>query len=148
MEESKRKPVRKGRRYCVAGSPNGESCTNTQYTPGISTHLFPLEPSVRAQWVKFVRRHRVDFGEPVGKFASVCSSHIEQSCFANSLAYSLPGMEGIKIKRNLIPGSIPTRDTVLPEGPQVLGERQKRQVSHFFTPSLIIVVIKSFKAFM
>ena len=106
----------------MAESPNGESCTNTQYTPGISTHLFPLEPSVRAQWVKFVR--------------------------ANSLASSLPGMEGIKIKRNLIPGSILTRDTVLPEGPQVLGERQKRQVSHFFTPSLIIVVIKSFKAFM
>ena len=110
----------------MAGTPNGESCTNTQYTPGISTHLFPSEPSVRAQWVKFVRRHRVDFGEPVGKFAS------EQSCFTNSLASSLPGMEGIKMKRNLIPGSIPTRDTALLEGPQVLSERQKRQVSLFF----------------
>ena len=65
------------------------------------------------------------FGEPVGKFAYVCSAHFEQSCFANSLASSLPGMEGIKMKRNLIPGSIPTRDTVLPEGPQVLSERQK-----------------------
>ena len=105
---------------------------NTQYTPGISTHLFPSEPSVRAQWVKFVRRHRVDFGEPVGKFASLCSAHFEQSCFTNSLASSLPGMEGIKMKMNLIPGSIPTRDTVLPEGPQVLSERQKRQVSLFF----------------
>ena len=60
----------------MAGLPNGESCTNPQYTPGISTHS---EPSVRAQWVKFVRRHRVDFGEPVGKFASVCSAHFEQS---------------------------------------------------------------------
>ena len=116
----------------MAGTPNGESCTNTQYTPGISTHLFPSEPTVRAQWVKFVRRHRVDFGEPVGKFASLCSAHFEQSCFSNSLASSLPGMEGIKMKRNLIPGSIPTRDTVSPEGPQVLSERQKRQVSHFF----------------
>ena len=27
MAESKRKPVRKGGRYCVAGSTNGESCT-------------------------------------------------------------------------------------------------------------------------
>ena len=88
--------------------------------------------SFRVQWVKFVRRHRVDFGEPVGKFASVCSAHFEQSVFANSLASSLPGMEGIKMKRNLIPGSIPARDTVLPEGPQVLSEPQKRQVSHFF----------------
>ena len=116
----------------MAGTSNGESCTNTQYTPGISTHLFPSEPSVRAQWVKFVRRHRVDFGEPVGKFASLCSAHFEQSCFTNGLASSLPGMKGIKMKRNLIPGSIPTRDTVLPEGPQVLSERQKRQVSLFF----------------
>ena len=133
----------------MVGTPNGESCTNTQYTTGISTHLFPSEPSVSAQCVKFVRRHRVDFGEPVGKFASLCSAHFEQSCFTNSLASSLPGKEGIKMKRNLIPGSIPTRDNVLPEGRQVLSERQKRQVRlFFFTPSIIIVVIKSFKAFM
>ena len=78
MAQSKRKPVRKGGRYCVARSPNSECCTNTQYTQGISTHLFPSEPSVRAQWVKFVRQHRVDFNEPVGKFASVCSAHFEQ----------------------------------------------------------------------
>ena len=45
----------------MAGSPSCESCTNTQYTPRISTHLFPSEPSVRAQWVKFVRQHRVEF---------------------------------------------------------------------------------------
>ena len=30
----------------MAGTPNGESCTNTQYTPGISTHLFPSEPTI------------------------------------------------------------------------------------------------------
>ena len=80
----------------MAGAPNGASCTNTQYMPGISTHLFPSEPNVRAQWVKFVRRHRVDFCEPVGKFASLCSAHdhFEQSCFTNSLASSLPGIYG------------------------------------------------------
>ena len=27
----------------MVGLPNGESCTNTQYTPGISTHLFPSD---------------------------------------------------------------------------------------------------------
>ena len=86
VAESKRKPVKKGGRYCVAGTPNGESCTNTQYTPGISTHLFPSEPSARAQWVKFVRRHRVDFGEPVGKFASLSSAHFQQSCFTNNFS--------------------------------------------------------------
>ena len=64
----------------MAGPPlNSESCVDTQYTTGISTHLFPSEPSVRAQWVKFVHRHRVDFSEPVGKFASLCSAHFEQS---------------------------------------------------------------------
>ena len=117
MAESKRKPVNKVGRYCVARAPNAESCTNTQYMPGISTHLFPSEPSVRAQLVKFVCRHHcVDLGEPVGKFASLCSLHFEQSCFTNSLASSLPGMEGFKIKKNLIPGSVSTRDTVLPFG--------------------------------
>ena len=129
MAENKRKPTRKGGRFCAAGTPNKESCMNTGYTPGISMHLFPSDPTVRAKWVKFVQRHRVDFKEPIGKYTSLCSAHFEQSCFENSLASSLEGMEGIKLKRNLIRGSIPTRDSFVPGPPQVLTEREKRQVS-------------------
>ena len=46
MAETKRKPVRKGGRYCVAGSPNGESCKNTQYTPEIYTRICSLQSLV------------------------------------------------------------------------------------------------------
>ena len=88
-------------------------------------HVFPTDSTVRAKWVKFVQRHWVDFGEPLSKFASLCSAHFEESCFTNSLGSPL----GFKLKRNLITGSVPTRDAVLPEGPQVLSEREKRQVS-------------------
>lgn len=136
-----RKAVRKGGRYCVAGAPNQQSCTNTFFTPGISMHMFPSDATVRAAWINFVQRHRVDFGEPIHKYASLCSAHFEQSCFQNSLASTLEGMEGFKMKRNLIRGSIPTRDTVVPEGPQVLSERQKRQVRDYYSSFVILLCL-------
>ncbi|PFX11714.1 THAP domain-containing protein 2 [Stylophora pistillata] len=91
-------------------------------------HQFPVNPTVRAQWVKFVQRHRVDFGEPVAKHASLCSAHFEQSCYEGSLAFSLDGMTQIKRNKVLIKGSVPTRHAVLPEGPEVLTDRKRRQL--------------------
>ena len=111
----------------MAGTPNQESCKNTSYTPGISMHLFPTEPKCRAQWIKFVQRHRVDFGEPINQYASLCSAHFEPSCFENSLARSM----GFKVKNNLETGSIPTRHAVDPKGPEVFSDRRKCQVSVF-----------------
>lgn len=133
--------MRKGGRYCVAGARNQQSCTNTFFTPGISMHMFPSDATVRAAWINFVQRHRVDFGEPIHKYASLCSAHFEQSCFQNSLASTLEGMEGFKMKRNLIRGSIPTRDTVVPEGPQVLSERQKQQVRDYYSSFVILLCL-------
>ena len=75
MAESERKVPKSGGRYCVAGLPNNESCKNNTYTPRISMHTFPLDPGLRAQWVKYVQKHRVDFGEPVSKYAALCSAH-------------------------------------------------------------------------
>lgn len=129
MAESELKALKPGGRYCKAGAPNGESCKNTSYTPGISMFNFPTEPTLRAKWIKFVQRHRVDFAEPVSQHAALCSAHFESSCFQNDLAWKL----GFKKKRDLIKGSVPTRDTVLPEAPEVqLSERSKRQVSKHF----------------
>ncbi|XP_022791620.1 THAP domain-containing protein 2-like [Stylophora pistillata] len=91
-------------------------------------HQFPVNPTVRTQWVKFVQRHRVDFGEPVAKHASLCSAHFEQSCYEGSLAFSLDGMTQIKRNKVLIKGSVPTRHAVLPEGPEVLTDRKRRQL--------------------
>ena len=127
MVESK-KAVKPGERYCVAGAPNKESCKNTSYTPGISMHTFPTEPKVRAKWVKFVRNHHIDFGKRVSKYAELCSAHFEKHCFQNDIAWSM----GFANRRDLIGGSIPTRDTIIPEGPEVLTERHKRQVSKRF----------------
>jgi len=65
--------------------------------------------------------HHVDFAEPVAKYTLLCSVHFEQSCFENDLAWSM----GLKKRRDLVKGSIPTRHTVLPEGPEVLTSNRK-----------------------
>ena len=121
MAESK-KAEKPGGRYCIAGAPNKESCKNTGYTPGISMHTFPTEPKVRAKWVKFVQKHRFDFGEPASRYAALCSAHFERHCFQNYIAWSMGFAKG----RDLIGGSIPTRDIIITEGPEVLTERHKR----------------------
>ena len=46
--------VRRSGKSCVAGTPNGISCTNTSCTTGISMHRFPKNDIVRRKWVKFV----------------------------------------------------------------------------------------------
>ena len=127
MAANKEGLKKRGGRYCVAGTPNQESCKNTSYTPSITMHLFPTEPKCRAQWIKFVQRHRVDFGEPINRYASLCSAHFEPSCFENSLARSM----GFKLKNNLETGSIPTRHAVDARGQEVFSDRRKRQVSVF-----------------
>ena len=99
MAEGIGKAVQRGGRYCVAGAPNNQSCRNTSYTPRITMHQFPLDPKIRSQWLKFVQRHRVDFGEPINKYASLCSAHFEPSCYPVRLRLSLQGTEersGIK----------------------------------------------------
>ena len=122
------KPVRRGGRYCVAGTPNNVSCKNT---PGIKMHQFPSDPKVRAEWVKFVQRHRVDFGEPVNKHAALCSANFEPSCYSMAFGLSLEGMEKWKRNKILLKGSIPTRHTVLPVVPEELSDRKRRQVRTF-----------------
>ena len=128
MAASGGKPVRRGGRYCVAGVPNNQSCKNTSYTPGIKMHQFPSDPKVRAQWLKFVQRHRVDFGEPVNKHAALCSAHFEPRCYLMAFGLSLEGMEDSKRNKVLLKGSIPTRHVVLPAVPEEPSDRKRRQV--------------------
>lgn len=94
-------------------------------------HQFPSDPKVRAEWVKFVQRHRVDFGEPVNKHAALCSAHFEPSCYSMAFGLSLEGMEKWKRNKILLKGSIPTRHTVLPVVPEELSDRKRRQVRTF-----------------
>ena len=52
------------------------------------------------------------------------------------MAWSL----GYAKRRNLVSDAIPTRDTVIPEGPEVLSERQKRQASEHSVFNVIAFV--------
>ena len=107
MAELASKPQRRGGRYCVAGAPNNQSFQNTLFFPGITVHLFPTDTVLREKWIKFVQRHGRDF-KPEGKYTSLCSAHFEASC------YNFPiQLEGIKMNRILIKGSVPTRDTII-----------------------------------
>ena len=114
------KPVREGGRYCVAGAPNNQSCTNTSYTPGISMHQFPVDRAVREKWLKFVQQ---------------CSVHFERGCYENSLAFTLEGIANTKRNKVLIKGSIPTIHAVVSEVSEELTDRKKRQVSSDFQSS-------------
>ena len=90
------KVKRRGSRYCVAGAPNNRSCMNATFTPGIRMHQFPADPIVRRKWVKFVPRHRVDFSEPVSKYASLCSAHFEEECYERRYSSLLGEGSGMK----------------------------------------------------
>jgi len=126
-----RKAVQRGGQYCVVGALNNQRCRNTSYFPGITMHQFPLDPKIWSQWGKFVQRHRVDFGEPINKYGSLCSAHFEPSCYPMRLRLSLQGTEETKPNKVLIKGSIPTRATVLPAIHQKPTDCGKRQVSCF-----------------
>ena len=132
MAEREGELGRGGGRFCVAVAPNSQSCRNTCYTPGITMHEFPSDPEIRAQWVKFVQRYRVDFGEPVNKYASLCSAHFEPSCYPMTLRLSLEGIEQMKRNKVVIKGSVPTRHTVIPAMPEELTDRRERQVSLYY----------------
>jgi len=68
-----------------------------------------------------VQQHRVDFDEAVNKYATLCSVHFKETCFENDLAWKM----GLKKKHDLIRGSVPTRDSILPPSPDVLAARKK-----------------------
>ena len=108
------------KKFCVAGAPNKESCKNRSYAPGICMHALPAEPKVKAKWVKFVQKHCIDFDKPVSRYAALCSAHFKKHCFQNDIAWSI----GFVRRRDLIGGSIPTRDTIIPD--------RKLQVSEYF----------------
>ena len=65
---------------CKACVLNSQSCTDSRYTPGVTMHLFPrIMLSVRVKWIKFVRRHRVDFEKFLNKHTALCTSKIAAS---------------------------------------------------------------------
>ena len=110
-------------------------------------HQFPKDPVVQRKWVKFVQRHRADFHESsVTKYTSLCSAHFVESCYTRNISLDLG--EHSKQNKVLIRGSIPTRDSVVPERTDILTGQRKCQVSCELNVSLInsyfLVLIRKF----
>ncbi|CAH3043901.1 unnamed protein product [Porites lobata] len=133
MAESSKTPkaTRRGGRYCAAGTPNQRSCKNTTFTPGIRMHEFPSDPSVRAQWVQFVRRHRHDYKDPTSKYASLCSAHFDESCYERkmSVVRSVKKEYKLEMRVFLKATAVPTRDSVTPQSPEKISQREKRKLT-------------------
>lgn len=99
---------RRGGKFCCAGLPNGESCTNNSQIPGISMHRFPKNPSIRKQWTRFVRRYRKQFDPFVytaGPF--LCSTHFENTAYSRA-AFNLPEFDTNNTKAFLNRDAVPT----------------------------------------
>ncbi|XP_067030157.1 uncharacterized protein [Acropora muricata] len=127
MAEQNKKKAKKGGSYCVAGAPNDVSCKNNTYTAGVSMHYFPKNEVVRQKWIKFVRRHRKDF-KPSNS-SVLCSVHFEDSCFEHRpIAVPRENGEFIQLKKGLISGSIPTRDTVMPHSSPLTSRKRRRMM--------------------
>ncbi|KAK7488280.1 hypothetical protein BaRGS_00020439 [Batillaria attramentaria] len=95
--KSKRK--RTGKSCCVA------ECCNKN-SDGVSIHGFPTNPSLRRQWINFVKTCRADFTAPTAN-SVICEKHFSADCYP--LQYRLREEMGIRVtKKDLLPGSVPT----------------------------------------
>ena len=152
MQESTRptnKTGKRGGQYFVAGLPNGESCTNSSLTPGISMHCFQSKNlDLRRQGIRFVRRHRANFNHQaysIGPY--LCSDHFERSCYEKPFALELPGFDSSKTKRTLKKDAIPTvfdtrgRSQAFSESSSKVA-RNRRTVSIKYTVELYTVSMK------
>ena len=122
---SSTKRARRGK-YCVCEGPGLHSCTNTYHIEGISMHKFPENEEQRKIWTKFVQRHRPNFSP--SSSSVICSAHFDKSCFATRYHLGIP--DELKPRaRYLLPGSVPTKDTVILDDTPSTA-RAKRRVSN------------------
>ena len=117
-------PIKRGGKYCVAGTRDNVSCTNTSYSPGISMHIFPSDKELCQKWTSFVRKHRPNF-KPL-KYSALCSAHYEPTCFTQVASIE---SSNCARRRTLEKGSIPSRDVLVSFSPGPMTSREKRQVS-------------------
>ena len=113
-----------GGKRCVAGGPNLVSCGNSQYSDGISIHLFPDKEKDRAKWVQLVRYYRP--GWSALKTSILCGSDFEESCFTVRRDIALQ----LRLKSYLKPDAIPTvyAANEAPKKTEEISDRDHRQV--------------------
>lgn len=102
-------------------------------------HHFPSAPSVRAQWVQFVRHHRHDYKDPTSKYASLCSAHFDESCYERkmSVVRSVKKEYKLELRVFLKPTAMPMRDSVTPQSPEKISQPGKRKVRISYVYTLI-----------
>ena len=102
-------------------------------------HQFPSDPSVRTQWVQFVRHHRHDYKDPTSKYPPLCSAHFDESCYENKMSVVRSVKEEYKIEMRVFlkPTAVPTRDSVTPESTEKISHREKRKVRISYLYKLI-----------
>ena len=85
---------------CVAGL-----CSRQTKRDCVSLHVFPKEPSLRRQWVKFVQLKRKDFTmKNVSEHTQLCHLHFHEENFINQKQIC----NGFAKLRILSPEAIPT----------------------------------------
>ncbi|XP_046863656.1 THAP domain-containing protein 5-like [Xenia sp. Carnegie-2017] len=110
---------RRGGQYCVAGWPNGKSCTNSQHTEGVSVHRFPMKDKERLnKWTKFVKRHRPKFVPQ--QYSVLCSMHFADSAFTVNATVA----KSLNMRRQLRSDAVPTIDSV--KGISIQGDKSNR----------------------
>ena len=125
MEGATGATVKRGGKYCVAGSSGDISCQNTSYTHGVSMHKFPKNEETRRKWTNFVRSHRPKFSP--SSASHLCSVHFKPTCFTRRRDIKI---EGVTFTRTLHSGAIPTEDKVITaiEKKKEPSARERRQV--------------------
>ena len=86
-------------------------------------HQFPKDKKLRQEWARFVRRHRPNY-KAQSRYAAL-SIHFDESSFTRLII----ARKNVRWRRNLIPGAVPTRDSVNLYSPPNLSQRDKRQIT-------------------
>ena len=77
-----------------------------------------------------MRRHRHDDKDPTSKYSSLCSAHFDESCYEKKMSVVRSVKEEYKIEMRVFlkPTAVPTRDSVTPQSPEKISQREKRKV--------------------
>ena len=84
-------------------------CGNSCKT-GNTVHEFPKNPTIRRQWISFVRVKRANFATPAeNSQAVICEAHFDDRCYSTEVL-RMAELSGFTVKKrkSLVPGSVPT----------------------------------------
>lgn len=99
--------------YCMV--PSCTNCSKKTKGSDISYHRLPNDQQMRRTWLRRIRRMNL----PKANSCYVCSAHFTPDCFEGSLKE----LFGMKTKKTLKPGSVPS---IFP----FLFRKPERELSH------------------